>query len=129
MLSDEGDVPAGKCERDEALGAGGSHVEHSQRLGSVISVLTGPGFGSGYSTLSPVRQQSGGPIIIGWQHKNGVGLFSFDLVNGVCSALSGAAQFIRLFGISDPTAIRYCAGTGPLKQHHDGEVVRHTHRR
>ncbi len=61
-----------------------------------------------------MRQQSGGPIIIEWQHKKGVGLFSFDLVNGVCSALSGAAQLIHLFGISDPTAIRYCAETGPL---------------
>jgi integrase len=35
-------------------------------------------------------------------------------------------QLTHLFGISDPTAIRYCAETGPAGQDRDGQVARHT---
>ncbi len=38
-------------------------------------------------------------------------------------------QLTHLFGISDPTAIRYCAEAGPPGQDRDNEMARHTLRR
>ena len=38
-------------------------------------------------------------------------------------------QLTHLFGISDPTAIRYCAETGPPGQNRDNEMAKHLPRR
>ena len=46
------------------------------------------------------------------------------LLGEACASGGDPLQLTHLFGISDPTAIRYCAETGPPGQDRDNEIAR-----
>jgi hypothetical protein len=48
------------------------------------------------------------------------------LLNEALASGGDPLQLTHLFGLSDPTAIRYCTETGPPGQDRDNEMARHT---